>query len=1712
MNRLFYNNFNFLKTVLFASTLVLFVFSSCVFRTPDDFVKPETSSTESEVETEKEKNEKTYYKVSGSADVFGEVFSTGSTTTKTSSTTTKTDSTITEISLDNTSLRGAEQRSNLSNYATSSVRTAVPYTSSIKYYVTATNSSNKTVTSDDFDLGTDFSLDLYASTWTLTATAYYSSDTEKTSIMSGSIEVTVKSSDISDISIALSPTTSGTGTVALNFGFSTTYISYATASWTINSLDYSKKITSGTVASFDLIPDSYSTNTYTKVPSGVHQVVFVFYDGLNVPVYRFVQTINVFDGMTTNSWLSNSNEEYIDTTNNQIFVTDSMVTSFVSKVCYVSSSGSDSGDGSYFAPYATIQKAVTVLQNANDESSSYKIYLKDDLTANDGDFQLGSKRGNSLIEISPNSTFNLTIEPFEKSSATINANRNSTSSTTGRIFYIDKYANVTLENLVLTGGYSDDNGGAILVVGNSSNSPTLMLSNCEIGKTNDSISALIDGTQNTTYSPDSTTSSNSSVNGGAIYATYAKVILDSTKILNNYATLDGGGIYISNTTLTIDKDSEIYANGATAKSRSSTPTVSSSISANDSSTIELYGKIHHHYSSTLYVSSGIYLSTSNLNMYFGAEICDNYSSESYYPSGVYLSDENSKLNATGGSIKNNSYSGSSIYNFDVFYTGTAADITLEGDVYVETIYSLSAAINVSSTLTSLSNSQKCKIYTTITNGNTVLQATSADVSFSDCVDFFELYGTDYQKSSSYELKLDTSETLQKLVISELSYETVYLDPTNGDDSNKGKSYDVPVKTLEVAVSRLNKNATAPTIYVMNNISASDDESSSTYWTFDLSDLKPKVTLKRYDGTDGGSSFTDSILTVASGGIVNATGIIFDGNSSVKGTAPLVDVASGGTLTLNDCYLQNNTSSKQKGGINVEGTVSLYDCSVKNNTSTRATGIFLGTTATFYMEGGDVSGNTATSYNGGGIQSYAASGKAYLKNVSITGNTAVKGDGGGIAITSANYLALESCTITGNAATAGSGGGIYIAGGLSLFGEIDFSDNTCGGYGANICWPNDSNSKIIAIGTDSTTSLSLGGQTVTPAVLSVASGKSIVATISPAISTTSYEVGKQIIKSASSSGSLSDFVDLFTIDDDDTSDNYTWYIDSDGKLQKRTAADVSYYVSSSGSDSNAGTKNAPFATVQKAVEVIEALEITDTKTYAIFLLSDITATSASTFTDSSFVKIAPTSALNLTIESYDAGKVYAINAGGSSVALGRCLQINTATASTITLNNVQITGGYTTSANGGGVYIAGSSTAQPTLILDGDTIIGNKIEVTDGTQATAALLTASDFGNVANGSGGGIYASYANITMNGNSSVAHNETTNSRGNAHGSGIYMADSSSSLTVGSEDNHAPSIYGNYSNAVAGTYSRGAINSQGAVYFYGTLHHNVHSGSSGFEVLGSELFIYDGSSIHDNSGIGAFGGAIHTGQTSTNNEKIYIYGGTFSNNHTESSSRYEINFQTTVSDARLYIDPTKVTFDDYDYAILLNNGSCIYPLSSFATASNTYKIKLISYTSGNAVLKGSNLSGSEYTLTESDLNYVKAVIGSDTTEYSLKLDSANNQATIDIPSSSGSGSLSVKINDNISMSLSASELSATAATTLTLTAEVDGTQIAVTTSNTTVALYNGGVLYADSSVTTSVSANNTITVSGAVAPGSYQLLVTFKYEGTDYQATFDLTAADMD
>lgn len=208
-----------------------------------------------------------------------------------------------------------------------------------------------------------------------------------------------------------------------------------------------------------------------------------------------------------------------------------------------------------------------------------------------------------------------------------------------------------------------------------------------------------------------------------------------------------------------------------------------------------------------------------------------------------------------------------------------------------------------------------------------------------------------------------------------------------------------------------------------------------------------------------------------------------------------------------------------------------------------------------------------------------------------------------------------------------------------------------------------------------------------------------------------------------------------------------YINSSGvfcvpnaSVSKFTGKD--FYVSSDGIDSNpstpsttnisnilgAGKSNSPFATIQKAVDVIKTLNAADTSAtrpvYTIHLLSDITDSSSTSYTtgnNQAFINITndtTSPALNLEIVS-DNSSVKKINAARSSTKTGRVMYIGANTK--VTLNNVALTGGYlidsSSSAegifNGAGIELA--SAADNELFVAGSVAVyGNSKQLYNST--------------------------------------------------------------------------------------------------------------------------------------------------------------------------------------------------------------------------------------------------------------------------------------------------------------------------------------------------------------------------------------------------------------
>lgn len=124
-----------------------------------------------------------------------------------------------------------------------------------------------------------------------------------------------------------------------------------------------------------------NNHNYTK--SGSYEVTFNFYDENAILLYSSVQIINVFDYLTTNTWVSDGSS-LIDESGNFILSNDLIAqfkrtTFYVGQTAAATSAGktasNDTGKGSAYEPLATIRKAASIIAATGDGSKDYRIFV-----------------------------------------------------------------------------------------------------------------------------------------------------------------------------------------------------------------------------------------------------------------------------------------------------------------------------------------------------------------------------------------------------------------------------------------------------------------------------------------------------------------------------------------------------------------------------------------------------------------------------------------------------------------------------------------------------------------------------------------------------------------------------------------------------------------------------------------------------------------------------------------------------------------------------------------------------------------------------------------------------------------------------------------------------------------------------------------------------------------------------------------------------------------------------------------------------------------------------------------------------------------------------------------------------------------------------------------------------------------------------------------
>ena len=347
---------------------------------------------------------------------------------------------------------------------------------------------------------------------------------------------------------------------------------------------------------------------------------------------------------------------------------------------------------------------------------------------------------------------------------------------------------------------------------------------------------------------------------------------------------------------------------------------------------------------------------------------------------------------------------------------------------------------------------------------------------------------------------------------------IYLDQTHGDDANDGLTKDTAVQTIAKANELADANGTRDiflaSVYQVTGTEDWDLGGKTIHrhslggYMIELKDASASLTLKDVviDGAGATSAAeTDSIIKAVSGGtIVLQSGAILENNKAAQfGSGILANngvkitmedgavirnntnrnyelgggilLGNGSIFTMNGGEISGNTANGG-GGVAIIGSTMVMNGGTISNNSVYATSgqgsygagvyvadyantsnadIFTAQSASFEMNGGKITGNTALDY-GGGILTFPQYSKKITININngeISGNKVTRGSGGAVAaFFGFTELNIKGGTLTGNSAR-NNGGGVFLydATNVTISGGT-ISENKASQGGGVYLWP------------------------------------------------------------------------------------------------------------------------------------------------------------------------------------------------------------------------------------------------------------------------------------------------------------------------------------------------------------------------------------------------------------------------------------------------------------------------------------------------------------------------------------------------------------------------------------------------------------------------------------------------------------------------------------
>ena len=404
-------------------------------------------------------------------------------------------------------------------------------------------------------------------TYTLTINLFSKSGGSKEKIASGSqsVQVAAASHELNaNVSLAPNVSASLKGGISLNLAFEDEGVSTvelllknsAGADVTSTYLGGTSVAVSGKKASI--------ASAEKNLPAGIYILLMTFKNG-SVAVGSRTESLNIYPGLVTNAWWANGSSSAagdtlsVSTYKQTEFWVRGTGGKFYSETFTTAAAASDSNAGVFAAPLATVQEAVNRIQTIGDGSTEYTIWIDGEVKGVDGGYPESNKW--AFVCIGASNPQKITIKGFSSSDTDIiNANQSDASGDATAVYVLGD-ADVTIENLKITGGnIKGGNGGGIYMGG----SGTLTINDCDItGNAAEKYGGGVYGTSSSTIILSSSyiTGNIASISGGGM-CTGGALTISGGEISDNTATANGGGIGISSSEIATIRGTRIYNNSA----------------------------------------------------------------------------------------------------------------------------------------------------------------------------------------------------------------------------------------------------------------------------------------------------------------------------------------------------------------------------------------------------------------------------------------------------------------------------------------------------------------------------------------------------------------------------------------------------------------------------------------------------------------------------------------------------------------------------------------------------------------------------------------------------------------------------------------------------------------------------------------------------------------------------------------------------------------------------------------------------------------------------------------------------------------------------------------------------------------------------------------------------------------------------------------------